>query len=330
MENPQLIDKFGRKHEYLRISLTDACNLRCTYCMPNEKVSVTPSSKLMSCDEIREISQIFVDFGIKKIRLTGGEPLVRKDFAEIVKQLSTLDVKLSLTTNAVLIDQYISVLKENNVNSINVSLDSLNEEEFFQMTKRGDFQKVLSNIYLLLKNDFKVKVNVVILKGINEHVVDDFINWTEKFDIEVRFIEFMPFSGNDWQKNQVVPYKEMLREIENNYSVVKIEDDKNDTAKHYQVAGFKGKFAFITTISEPFCDSCNRLRLTADGKMKNCLFSSGEMNLLAPFRAGEDIRDLILQNVLDKKKERGGQFSDDDILNIKTSLSACVISVLLP
>jgi GTP 3',8-cyclase len=308
MEIPHLTDKFGRKHDYLRISLTDACNLRCLYCMPNEKVLVTPSAKMMQKEEIFEIAKIFVDLGVKKIRLTGGEPLLRKDVRGIIEGLAQLPVELSISTNAILVDEYIELFKHVGIKKINISLDTLDEQEFFLMTKRDHFKKIYSNIQLLLAHDFKVKINCVVLKGKNEKTILDFISWTENTNLDVRFIEFMPFQGNFWQKDAVYSYSDLLKLIESKFEIKKLNDAPNDTAKHFQVSGFQGKFAFITTITEPFCDSCNRLRITADGKMKNCLFSSGEMDILSSFRAGNDIKSLIRENVSSKKKERGGKF----------------------
>ena len=308
MPTPQLKDTFGRSHDYLRISLTDACNLRCLYCMPNEKVKVTPSKKMMQADEIEGIAKVFVKLCVKKIRLTGGEPLVRKDVAQIMKQLSKLPVELTLSTNGVLVNEYIDTFKEANIRSVNVSLDTLNADEFYAITKRGDFKKIIENIYLLLSHNFKVKVNMVVIKGVNEHAVNDFIKWTKEFQLDVRFIEFMPFAGNGWVRDKVFSYEEMLNIIRSDYSFEKLKDEPNDTAKKYQVIGHKGTFAFITTITEPFCGSCNRLRLTADGKMKNCLFSQGEADILLEWRKGADIEPLIISCLKNKKKELGGRF----------------------
>lgn len=315
MNTSQLTDSFGRKHDYLRISLTDACNLRCVYCMPDEKVFVTPSAKLMQATEIEEIAKTFIDLGVKKIRLTGGEPLVRKDAGEIIQRLSGLPVELTVSTNAVLIDEYIEIFKKANIRSVNVSLDTLNADEFFAITKRGDFQKIMANIQLLLSHNFKVKVNMVVMKGINEHAVPDFIHWTKDFPLDIRFIEFMPFAGNKWQRDKVFSYQEMLAMIAEKHEFLKLEDAPNDTAKKYRVKGHPGTFAFITTITEPFCGTCNRLRLTADGKMKNCLFSAAETDLLSSYRKGEDIKPLILSCLQSKKQERGGRFDFENIEN---------------
>lgn len=311
MSTPQLQDTFGRSHDYLRISLTDACNLRCVYCMPNEKVKVTPSAKMMQADEIEGIAKVFVKLGVKKIRLTGGEPLLRKDASQIIQRLSQLPVELTISTNGVLVNEYIDVFKESNIRSVNVSLDTLNADEFFAITKRGDFKKIVENIYLLLSHNFKVKVNMVVIKGVNEHAVNDFIQWTKEFQLDVRFIEFMPFGGNEWGREKVFSYEEMLNLIRAQYTFKKLKDEPNDTAKKYQAIGHKGTFAFITTITEPFCGTCNRLRLTADGKMKNCLFSLGETDILSEWRKGNDIEHLIMSNLKSKKKELGGRFDFD-------------------
>jgi len=311
----QLYDTFGRKHNYLRISLTDACNLRCLYCMPNEKIAVTPSSKLMQPNEIVGIAKAFIKLGVTKIRLTGGEPLVRNDARQIIQQLSKLPVELTISTNAVLVNEYIDVFKEANISSVNVSLDSLNADEFFAITKRGDFKKIQDNIYLLLAHKFKVKVNMVVVKGVNERAITDFINWTKDFPLDVRFIEFMPFAENKWDKSKVVSYAEMLNTISTQYAFEKLKDEVNDTAKKYRAKNHAGTFAFITTITQPFCNTCNRLRLTADGKMKNCLFSQGETDILSAYRSGEDIESLILSCLNDKKEALGGRFDFENIEN---------------
>lgn len=321
MLKPQLTDTFGRHHDYLRISLTDACNLRCVYCMPNEKVLVTPSAKLMQVEEIESMAKTFVELGVKKIRLTGGEPLLRKDAKEIIQKLSKLPVELTISTNAVLVDQYIETFKAANIRSVNVSLDTLNPDEFFAITKRGDFKKIMANIYLLLSQNFKVKVNMVVMKGINEHAILDFISWTKDFPLDVRFIEFMPFAGNAWLPEKVFSYKEMLNSISTKYEFLKLEDAINDTAKKYTVPGYAGTFAFITTITEPFCGTCNRLRLTADGKMKNCLFSQDETDLLRAMRKGEDITPLILSCLESKKRERGGRFDFENTIGANPSIA---------
>jgi len=279
--------------------------------MPNEDVEVTPYSKLMSKNEIVSLAKTFVKLGVNKIRLTGGEPLVRKDVGEIIEELSLLNVKLTMTTNGVLIHKYIDVLKKANIQSINVSLDTLNAEKFLLLTKRNQFEQVKNNIELLLQNNFSVKVNVVAMKGINDDEINSFVVWTKDQPIHVRFIEFMPFTANQWHHEKVISYKEILNIISEDFDFIKLIDDKNDTTKKYKVVGHQGTFAIISTMTAPFCSTCNRIRLTADGKLKNCLFSKTETDLLFALRNDENIETLIHANFLNKEKELGGQLLSD-------------------
>ncbi len=306
-----LVDNHHRIHNYLRISLTDACNFRCFYCMPNEQVDVTPHSKLMSKDEIIALASTFIQLGVNKIRLTGGEPLVRKDVGDILLALSAFDIKLTMTTNAVLIHQYISLLKQAGVSSINVSLDTLNPAKFLALTKRDQYQQVKDNIDLLLHNDFHVKINVVTMRGINDNEINDFVAWTKHTPVHVRFIEFMPFNENQWNHEKVFTYQQILQTIEQEISFIKIKDEINDTTKKYQCLNHAGTFAIISTMTHPFCSTCNRLRLTADGKMKNCLFSKTETDLLSAYRMGHNIEALIRENLSMKEASLGGQLLND-------------------
>ena len=306
-----LIDSFGRVHDYLRISLTDHCNFRCSYCMPVEEMEWMPQSKLMSKEEIVKLAETFVSLGVKKIRLTGGEPLVRKEFPEILERLSAFPVELTLTTNGVLIHKHLDVLKNAGVRSVNISLDTLNREKFHKLTRRDQFDQVWENILLLIDRGFRVKVNAVALHGLIEEELVDFVQLTEKLPIHVRFIEFMPFTGNHWSSQQVVTAAQMLDLVKLKYEVVKLEDKKHDTAKKYQVPGFVGTFAFITTMSAHFCGDCNRIRLTADGKVKNCLFGKEELDLLGALRKGEEVESLIRLSIARKHQALGGQFTAD-------------------
>ena len=304
-------DSFGRVHNYLRISLTDNCNLRCFYCMPEEEYEFTPASRLMQPDEIEALAKIFVQQGVNKIRLTGGEPLVRKDADKIFLALSKLPVTLTLTTNGIRLNNFITVLKEANVRSLNISLDTLQAERFQLLTRRDQFQQVYDNINMALQHGFHVKVNMVVMKGVNDGEINDFVEWTKEKPVHVRFIEFMPFSGNRWTSNKVFTWQQMMEVIENKYTVARLQDEKHDTAKKYTVPGHAGTFAVISTMSAPFCEGCNRIRLTADGKIKNCLFSKEETDLLTAFRNGEDVLPLIQQSIGNKAKELGGQFTND-------------------
>ena len=305
-----LTDKFNRVHDYLRISLTDKCNLRCSYCNPVDlpKGYFTGSAR-MSADEIDKIVAVFVQEGVKKIRLTGGEPLVRKDAREIMERLSKYPVELALSTNGVFVHEYLDTFKQTGIKSVNVSLDSLNREKFLSITKRDEFKRIMDNIDLLLKNHFLVKINVVVMKNVNEAEVLDFVEWTKHKSIHVRFIEFMPFSGNQWDREKVFSCQEMLNLISTKFNFLKLPDGKHDTAKKYFIPDHKGTFAIISTMSEPFCEGCNRMRLTTDGKMKNCLFSTTEVDILGALRNELDIVPLIKKCVGDKAKALGGQFN---------------------
>ncbi len=304
-------DNFGRTHDYLRISLTDNCNLRCFYCMPEEDYAFTPASRLMQLHEIKSIAQAFVDEGVNKIRLTGGEPLVRKDAAKIILSLAQLPVKLTMTTNGVRLHEFLPVLEEANLKSLNISLDTLQVEKFQFLTRRDHFQRVVDNIHLLVESGFHVKVNMVVMKDLNDMEILDFIEWTKNTPIHVRFIEFMPFSGNQWSSNKVFTMHDILEKVATRYAYERLPAHKNDTAKAFQVLGYAGTFAIISTMTEHFCAGCNRMRLTADGKLKNCLFSKHETDILTPFRAGSDVVPLIHHCIQGKEKQLGGQLSTD-------------------
>jgi cyclic pyranopterin phosphate synthase len=315
-----ITDNFNRVHDYLRISLTDNCNLRCFYCMPDESYDFTPASRLMQADEVLALAKIFVNAGVKKIRLTGGEPFVRKDSAKIITALSELPVELTLTTNGTRLHDFVEVLENANVRSLNISLDTLNQDKFMLVTRRDLFLQVMGNIELLLHKGFEIKINVVVMKGFNDNEINDFIAWTKYTPVKVRFIEFMPFSGNKWTSNKVFSSEEILSLVAQKYDYVPLPGRPHDTARSYSVDGHSGNFAIISTMTAPFCGTCNRMRLTADGKLKNCLFSKGETDLLHALRNGEEILPLINSNIKSKAESLGGQFttaiSELEALNI--------------
>lgn len=261
----------------------------------------------MSAEEIEGIVRIFAEMGIDRVRFTGGEPLVRRDSLDIFRRVGQLPLKLSLTTNGFNLDKFLSCFNEIGLRSINVSLDTLHPAKFLQITRVDGFTRVKNNIDTLLKMNFHVKLNVVVMNGFNNSELCDFVAWTKDVPIQIRFIEFMPFKGNAWEKGKVFTLKQMLEEIGAKYEFEKLQDLPNDTDKKYQVKGFMGSFGVISSVTEPFCSGCNRLRITADGKMKNCLFSQGETDLITPYRKGEDIRPLILQTVQAKFARFGGQ-----------------------
>ena len=306
-----IVDKFNRVHDYLRISLTDNCDLRCFYCMPEEDYQFTPNQQLMQADEIEAIAKAYVQEGVKKIRLTGGEPLVRKDFADILRRLGKLNVEITMTTNGTRLHEFVEVIKNSGIKSLNISLDTLQKDRFILMTKRDKQEQVMRNIQLMLDNDINVKVNVVAMKGVNDEEIIDFVKWTKDTPVHIRFIEFMPFDRNKWNSDKVITLQQILDKVSTQFEIEPLSRLPHETAKNFKVPGHAGTFAVISTMSAPFCGDCNRIRLTADGKMKNCLFSQSETDILGAYRKGEDIKPLIYQNISEKKEALGGQFTID-------------------
>jgi len=310
-----LVDNFGRKHTYLRISITDACNFRCTYCTSGKTFPVTPRSQWMLPHEIQQIAESFIEMGIQKIRITGGEPLVRKDAAEIFQRLGDLPVELALTTNGVFLPKFIDQFEKIGLNKINVSLDSLDPLEFYRIVGVDDFQKVKNAIQLAVQRGFEVKINAVPTQSTSAKEILDFVQLTQNQNVEVRMIEMMPFSGNDWDRNQVLTKEEILNILTNEYSFSSIPKLKEETAQLYQIDGFKGKIGIISTVSDPFCEGCNRLRITADGKLKNCLFGKREDDLLGRIRRGEPLHEIMIDNVRAKHAQTGGQVLSSNMEN---------------
>jgi GTP 3',8-cyclase len=323
--SPMLIDRFGREHGYLRISLVDSCNLRCTYCMP-ENIRFLPPSKLMTADEIYGIAKIFVEAGVYKIRLTGGEPLLRRDAADIFRKLGTLPVELAITTNGTFLHEFVDLFREIGLRKINISLDTLDAERFAAITRRDQFTQVKTNIDLALRHGLHIKLNMVVMRGVNDDELVDFVEMTRDHHLHMRFIEFMPFDGNAWNWDQVVSHDQMLAALRMHFPVEKLEDKPHSTSKAYRVPGFKGTFAVISTITAPFCEGCDRIRLTAEGKLRNCLFARAETDLLAAYRAGEDIRPLIAASITQKAEKLGGlpEFQDETALQSQLSKRAMV------
>ena len=315
----ELKDTFNRSHDYLRISLTERCNLRCTYCMPEEGVALSPKPKIMNVDEILGISKVFVDQGIKKIRLTGGEPLVKRGIDRILKGLSSYDIELSITTNAVILDQHLDILKSTGVRNLNISIDTLQKEKFRIITRRDHYSRVMNVIQKVQADPFfNVKLNAVLIKGFNDDEIVDFIELTRDMNIGMRFIEFMPFNGNQWEVDKLVSDQKVLETLQAYYGpsvIQRLQDKQNDTSRNYRIGDYKGSFALISTVTNPFCDSCNRIRLMANGKIKNCLFSPGETDILGPYREGKDIVPIIQSSLLKKHQSRGGLSADSDFIN---------------
>ncbi|MEM7040157.1 MAG: radical SAM protein [Bacteroidota bacterium] len=231
MQNEGILkDGFGRVHDYLRLSLVDKCNLRCTYCMP-ENIRFLPKESLLSASEIADFARIFVEMGVKKIRLTGGEPLLRKDAASIIGDLAALPVQLAITTNGLLLHHFLDQFDEIGLRTLNISLDTLQTERFKAITRRDQFAQVMANIRLAQDAGFHVKLNVVVMRGVNDDELLDFVALTGQERLHVRFIEFMPFDGNSWNWDGVFSYREMLDLIQAEYSVEKLNDGPHSTSR---------------------------------------------------------------------------------------------------
>ncbi|MBA7517084.1 GTP 3',8-cyclase 1 [subsurface metagenome] len=270
-------DSFGRIHNYLRLSLTDRCNLRCSYCMP-AKPEFMPGENLLNANEIEKLVSLFVELGINKIRLTGGEPLIRKDFREIAEKISQFNASLHLTTNGFYLDDHIEHIAKY-FSSVNISLDTLKPGRFLKISQKEDFSRIHKNIDLALSKGIRTKLNVVVIREMNHDEIIDFIKLTLINPIEVRFIEFMPFKGNHWNIAHTYTSREMLLDIKKNYEIVFLGRGSQETSERFRVVDSAGSFGFISTVSHPFCSQCNRIRITADGKLKNCLFGREEYDL---------------------------------------------------
>ncbi|CAG2109957.1 unnamed protein product [Medioppia subpectinata] len=305
---------FGRKHNYLRISLTERCNLRCLYCMPEEGIELTANRQLLTTDEIKRISDLFVKtLGVNKIRLTGGEPLIRKDIVDIVTHLSSLRPyglkTIGLTTNGLILERMCRDLKSSGLTAINISLDTLDATKYEIITRRKGWHRVMRAIDTCLSAGFdSIKLNCVVIKGFNDTELPAFVDLTRDRPLDVRFIEYMPFDGNRWASEKMVTYREMLAAVSDKHPTVRrLEPSLNETAKAYKVDGFRGQIGFITSMSDNFCGACNRVRITADGNLKVCLFGNEEVSLRDAMRldAADDTQlETVVRDALNRKHKQ--------------------------
>lgn len=310
-----LLDSFGRVHSYLRVSVTERCNLRCTYCMPEEGVPLTPREGLLADAEIARVVRLFARRGVQKVRITGGEPLVRKGVVGIVAAVSAVEGvhEVGITTNGLVLGRYASDLVHSGLTGVNVSLDTMIEERFWAISRRFGVARVVNVVERISSGQFpglKVKVNCVVMKGVNDDEIPDFVRLTQHADIDVRFIEYMPFGGNRWSDGRFLAYSDMLEMIGTSFGALeRASDGPNDTCKHYRIPGFKGRIGFITSMTNHFCGTCNRLRVTADGNLKVCLFGNDELSLRDAMRAGatdDDLDELVDAALLKKHFALGG------------------------
>jgi cyclic pyranopterin phosphate synthase len=286
----RLLDTFGRIADDLRVSVTDRCNFRCTYCMPAEGLNWLPKTQILTFEEIARLVGVFVSIGVKSIKLTGGEPTVRQDLPTLVGMLRTAhpDLEMSMTTNGILLDRLAGPLAEAGLDRVSVSCDSLLRHRFAEMTRRDALDRVLAGIEAAKAAGLTpIKINCVVIAGTNEGEVTDFAGWARQTGFEVRFIEYMPLDAEQhWERSKVMPSADVLEAIDRAYPLVP-EGEGSEPATRYRFAdGSPGGIGVISSVTEPFCDTCNRLRITAEGQFRACLFAMEEADLRAPLRAG--------------------------------------------
>jgi cyclic pyranopterin phosphate synthase len=301
MSKQPIVDRFGRVATDLRVSVTDKCNFRCTYCMPAEGLQWLPKADILTYEEIASLVGVFRSLGVRTVRLTGGEPTVRRDLPELVRLLrgAAPDVDLSMTTNGYLLDELAARLKEAGLDRVNVSVDSLLRHRFEEMTRRDALQRVLRGLRAAEAAGLSpIKLNCVVLRGTNDDEVADFASFARETGYDVRFIEYMPLDADHgWERAKVVPSREVLARISERYPLTAVDADDPSPATNYRFAdGAPGTVGVIASVTEPFCDSCDRMRLTADGQFRSCLFALDETDLRGPLRAGasnDDVERLI-------------------------------------
>ncbi len=314
-DTPQsLIDRFGRVHTALRLSVTDRCNIRCHYCMPGELVQFLPRPEILTFEELTRVTRLFAELGITRIRLTGGEPLVRRELPTLVAALRRIAAieEIALTTNGMLLDKQAVALRAAGLDRINISLDTLDRDQFRQITRRDGLQATLQGIAAAQDAGFEdIRINSVAVKGLIESQVVPLARFARQRDLTLRFIEFMPLnSTGDWSQDDVLTGARIRRLLEQSLGelVPVPRDDPSRPATDFRWASGQGRIGFINSVSEPFCGDCNRLRLTADGKIRNCLFSHEEWDLREPLRDGSGntvLQAVIMDCVAHKKRAHG-------------------------
>ena len=323
-----IIDQFGRVATDLRVSVTDRCNFRCTYCMPAEGLQWLPKADVLSFEEIAKLVGVFHGLGVRTVRLTGGEPTVRRNLPELVRMLREVapDVDLSMTTNGLLLDVLAAPLKAAGLDRINVSVDSLLRHRFAEMTRRDALDGVIAGLRAAEQAGLSpIKLNCVVLRGTNDDEVADFAAFARETGYDVRFIEYMPLDADHgWERAKVVPSTEVLEKIAERYALVAIEHDDPAPATEFRFAdGAPGSVGVIASVTEPFCDSCDRMRITADGQFRSCLFSLEESNLRDPLRAGatDDELEALIRAAM-WEKWSGHRINHPDFVQPRRTMSS--------
>ena len=316
-----LVDSFGRVHTNLRISVTDRCNIRCFYCMPEEHVRFKPRHELLTFEEIERFVRVVAPLGVDKLRLTGGEPLVRADLPDLIRKLVAIPGirDVAMTTNGILLAQQVDQLKAAGLQRLNISLDGMKEETFKRIARRTGLQRVLDGIFAAQRAGFrKLRLNAVAISGISEDEIVPLGAFAREHDFELRFIEFMPLDAEGrWQRDQVLGGEQIRRRLEEAFCplVPGERPDASQTAVDYQFADGRGRIGFINPVTQPFCSDCNRLRITAEGQVRNCLFSTVEWDARAIMRGGGSDTELsqLVRDCIAAKKTGHGIDSPDFI-----------------
>jgi len=326
----KLVDNFGRQMEYVRLAVTDRCNLRCQYCMPAQGIDIVPRQELLTFKEMYRLIRVLTELGVHKVRLTGGEPFVRKDFVGFLEMLSHNDLleAINITTNGALISQHIDrIEKLEKVKDINLSIDSLSREKFAKITRRDAFSEVYKTLELLEKSSLNLKLNIVVQSGVNTDEIVDFVRFTKNKNVAVRFIEEMPFNGKgqrEMQENWT--FKKILNEIKTEFNVRELVSEKSSTSRNYAIDNHIGTVGIIPAFTRTICNNCNRIRITSTGTFKNCLFDDGVFNLRDFMRKGasnEDLKELFLSLV--KAKPENGFIAEANRKNGAASESMSTI-----
>ncbi|MDH5476487.1 MAG: GTP 3',8-cyclase MoaA [Cyclobacteriaceae bacterium] len=325
-----LVDNHGREINYLRLAVTDRCNLRCFYCMPENGIKYVDRNDLLSFEEMYRIISVLSEQGISKIRITGGEPFVRKGIMEFLERVSKIKKieEINITTNGTFTEDKISQLESIGVKSINLSLDSIDKQRFFDITRRDLFDQVMSTYHKLLASSMKVKINMVVMEGRNIDDIHPMLELTKNDDVSVRFIEEMPFNGTTGQGNTTHwPMKKILETIQEVHQIEKIVDAPFSTSSNYKIAGYKGSFGIIAAYTRTFCGSCNRIRITSQGTLKTCLYDNGVISLRDILRSGSTDIELTnqLKNTLQKRPKDGFEAEKNRNLNSPVSESMATI-----
>jgi cyclic pyranopterin phosphate synthase len=321
---PGIVDRRGRALRDLRISVTDRCNFRCTYCMPEEGMRWLPKAEILTFEELARVARVMVErFGIDSIRLTGGEPTVRAHLPVLIEKLAQLPVDLALTTNGATLRLLAHDLKVAGLQRINVSLDTLRRERFLSITRRDELDKVLDGIDAAVAEGFDpVKLNAVVMRGVNDDELVDIATFGRQRGVEVRFIEFMPLEAGEWWTNDaVVTLDEIVRRVTEVYPADALTQG-HEPAARFRYRDGKGSFGVIASVTQAFCGSCDRVRLTADGKFRNCLFALDEYDLRAPLRSGASDTELaeIIQRAV-HAKWAGHQINNVHFIRPKRTMS---------